>query len=157
MLPPLLYEIFESFLGSLANLRKTTIHPVCPSAWINSAPTGRIFTKLIYEYFSKLLPENGSFIQIWWEWRVRYMKTNVHIWSYLSEFLLGGDTYRTKFVENTKTHILCSITFFRKSCSLWNNVEKYGKTGQATDENLISACALHAGYRRLQTYAKDLL
>jgi hypothetical protein len=32
-----------------------------------------------------------------------------------------------KVVEKMKTHILFSITFFfRKSCSLWANVEKYG-------------------------------
>ena len=35
-----------------------------------------------------------------------------------------------------KTHILCSITFFRKSCRLWDNVEKYGRARQATDDNI---------------------
>ena len=30
--------------------------------------------------------------------------------------------FQTKFVENIKTHILCS--FFFKSCRLWDNVEK---------------------------------
>jgi len=29
-----------------------------------------------------------------------------------------------KVVEKTKTHILCSRTFFRKSYRLWDNVEK---------------------------------
>jgi hypothetical protein len=29
-----------------------------------------------------------------------------------------------KVVEKIKTHILCSVTFFRKSCCLWDNVEK---------------------------------
>jgi hypothetical protein len=32
-----------------------------------------------------------------------------------------------KVVEKIKTHILCSIIFFRKSCPLWDNVEKYGR------------------------------
>jgi len=30
-----------------------------------------------------------------------------------------------KAAEETKTHhILCSVAFFRKSCRLWDNVEK---------------------------------
>jgi hypothetical protein len=32
--------------------------------------------------------------------------------------------FQTKAVEKIKTHILCSITFFRKLCRLWDNVEK---------------------------------
>jgi hypothetical protein len=43
---------------------------------------------------------------------------------------------QTKVVEKTKTHILYSIKFFRKSCLLWDNVEKYGRGRQATDDNI---------------------
>jgi len=32
-------------------------------------------------------------------------------------------------VEKIKTRILCSITFFRRSCLLWGNVGKYGRAG----------------------------
>jgi len=32
--------------------------------------------------------------------------------------------FQTKFVEKIKAHILFSITFLRKSCHLWENVEK---------------------------------
>jgi hypothetical protein len=39
-------------------------------------------------------------------------------------------------IEN-KTHILYSVTFFQKSCRLWDNVEKYGRARQATDDNII--------------------
>jgi hypothetical protein len=45
--------------------------------------------------------------------------------------------FQTKVVENIKTHILCSVTFVRKSCRLWDNVEKYGSIGQVTDKNII--------------------
>jgi len=56
-----------------------------------------------------------------------------------------------KFVEKIKTHILCSITFFFKSCRLLDNVEKYCRAGQATDDNMAHAhCMLdNLG---LQTY-----
>jgi hypothetical protein len=43
----------------------------------------------------------------------------------------------TKVVEEIKTHILYSTTSFRKSCRLSDNVEKYGRAGQATDANII--------------------
>jgi len=38
-------------------------------------------------------------------------------------------------VDKIKTHILCSVTCFRKSRRLWDNVEKYGTAGQSTDDN----------------------
>jgi len=42
--------------------------------------------------------------------------------------------FQTKCVEKVKTHILYSITFFRKSCRLRDNVEKYGRVVQATGD-----------------------
>jgi len=52
--------------------------------------------------------------------------------------------FQTKVVEKIKTYILCSVTFFfRKSCRLWDNVEKYCKAWQATDDNMAHAvCVL---------------
>jgi hypothetical protein len=43
--------------------------------------------------------------------------------------------FQTKVVDKIKTHILCSVTSFRKSYRLWDNVEKYGTARQATDDN----------------------
>jgi hypothetical protein len=45
--------------------------------------------------------------------------------------------FQTKFVEKFKTHILYSITFSRKSCCLWDNVENCGRARQATDDNIM--------------------
>jgi len=53
-----------------------------------------------------------------------YMKTDVRFWSYLAQLFLEWEMFQTKVVEKIKTHILCSVTFFRKSCRLWDNVEK---------------------------------
>jgi hypothetical protein len=45
-----------------------------------------------------------------------------------------------KGAEKIKTHILCSVTLVsRKSSRLWDNVEKYGAAGQATDCNMAHA------------------
>jgi hypothetical protein len=53
------------------------------------------------------------------------MKTNIILWSYLAQFFLEWEMFQTQVVEKIKTHILCSIIFSpRKSCILWDNVEK---------------------------------
>ena len=55
------------FLGEYAKLWKATISfivSVRPSAWNNSAPTGRIFMKFDIRVFLKNCPENLSFIKI---------------------------------------------------------------------------------------------
>jgi hypothetical protein len=72
------------------------------------------------------------------------MKTYVHL--YLAEFFLDWDIFQIKVVDKIKTHILCSINFFRKSCRSWDNAEKYGRARQATDDNIIQrmrfACSI---------------
>ena len=67
------------------------------------------------------------------------MKTDIHLWQYHTEFLLEGEMFQTKVVENIKTHILCSMTFSRKSYRLWDKVEKYYTAGQAIDDNMAHA------------------
>jgi len=45
--------------------------------------------------------------------------------------------FQTKSVEKgNKTHILCSTTFFQKSCHLWDKAEKYRRQSQATGDNM---------------------
>jgi hypothetical protein len=63
------------------------------------------------------------------------MKTYVHL--HLTPFFLEWEMFQTKVTEKIKTHILCSITFFRKSCRLWDNVEKYGSARQAINDNIV--------------------
>jgi len=60
--------------------------------------------------------------------------------------------FQEKVVEKIKKNILSSVIylFFRKSCRLWDNVEKilYSRTDHRWQRG---ACALHAGYLRTQT------
>jgi hypothetical protein len=51
--------------------------------------------------------------------------------------------------ENQNTHFVFSDFFFRKSCRLWDNVEEYGRAGQATDDGMSHArCMLDTqGYK----------
>ena len=70
------------------------------------------------------------------------MKTNIHFWSYLAHFFLEWEMFQTKIIEKIKAHILFSVTFLRKSCRLWENVEKYCRAQQATDDSMVHAhCA----------------
>jgi hypothetical protein len=66
------------------------------------------------------------------------MKTDVYFGSYLAQFL-EWEMFQTEVVDETKTHILCSVTVFQNSFVLWDNVEKYCTAGQATDDNMAHA------------------
>jgi len=71
------------------------------------------------------------------------MKTYVHLWKYVSEFLLKWKIFQTKILEKIATHIFIFCNFFPlKSCRLWDNVEKYGRAGQTTDDNMAHACCM---------------
>jgi len=50
--------------------------------------------------------------------------------------------FQIKVVEKVKTQTLCSITVFRKSWGLWENVEKYGRPRPVTNDYNM-AYALH--------------
>jgi len=49
--------------------------------------------------------------------------------------------FQTKVIDKIKTHFVFSNFFFsfRKSRRLWDNVEKYFKAGQSTDNNAAPA------------------
>jgi hypothetical protein len=80
------------------------------------------------------------------------MKTNTHFLLYLSPFFSEWETIQTKIVEKIKTHILRLIRFFfRTSRRLWDNVEKYCRAGQATDDNTTLA-----GYQSLETHTQNM-
>ena len=113
---------------------------------------------LTFEYFSKICQENKSFIEIRQEQRIFQMKTSIHLWFHLSQLLLEWEMFQTKVVEKIKTRVLCSITFPRKSCRLWENVEKYCTAGQATYYNIIRrrrfSCRTTEG--RIQTHTQNM-
>jgi len=60
------------------------------------------------------------------------MKTNIHFLSYLAQFS-EWEIFQTKVAKYIKTHIWYPKTFFRKSCRLRDNVEKYVRSWQITD------------------------
>jgi hypothetical protein len=60
---------------------------------------------------------------------------HINLW-YLMELFLECEMFWTNVVEKIKTHILSSVTFFQKSCHLWD-VEKYGRVREATNYDVI--------------------
>ena len=81
-------------------------------------------------YFSKICPENLSFIKMWQK-PVLYSKTNIHISSYSAQFFLEWEILQTEFVKDIKTPILCSVTFVlenRTLCeTMWTNRIQTGR------------------------------
>jgi hypothetical protein len=65
------------------------------------------------------------------------MENYVHLWWYLTKFFLEWEMFQTKSVQKIKTHIVCLITLFCKSCHLQDDVEKYCTARHATDDNTI--------------------
>ena len=63
----------------------------------------------------------------------------VHLWSYVVQFFLEWEFFQTEFVEKIQTHILCSNLFNRKSYRSLDNVGKYCRARQVTDDNMAHA------------------
>jgi hypothetical protein len=75
------------------------------------------------------------------------MNTNIHVWSLLTQFLLEWKTFETNIVEKNQNRLCVLNNFFLiiKSYNLWDNVEKYCRAEQATDDNMTHAhCMLDA-------------
>jgi hypothetical protein len=110
---------------------------VRPSAMNNSTPTGQIFMNFeTWEFLKKsvekiqveLISDKNN---VCFTWRRVYVYDNISLNSSQNEIC-----FRQNLCRKWK-YIFCWITFSRKSCRLWDNVEKYGTAGQATDGNII--------------------
>ena len=110
---------------------------VCPfrTTWF---PLDGFSWNFIFMCFSKIYRENSDFIKVWQEYWVLFMKTNIHIWSYLAESVLKWEMFQTVVVEKVKTRILCSVTPPSKPCRILD-AEIYSRVRGATDDNMAHA------------------
>jgi hypothetical protein len=126
-----LEEYFENLwiFKRIRKLRKATVSfvmsirlAICLSAWNNSAPTKRILIKFDIWDFRKSVEKSRVLLKSdknngYFTWRLfTFMK--------ISRWILP----KMRFISNklcklNKRHILCSVTFSRKSCRLWDNVK----------------------------------
>ena len=40
--------------------------------------------------------------------------TDTHLWQYVAQFFLQWEMFQEKFVQEIKTHFVCSVTFCKK-------------------------------------------
>ena len=120
------------------------------SAWNNSDHTGRfssnwylsIFRNSVKKIQVSLPPDKNT----------DYITTTTHFPSHLTHFSLEWEMFQTKVVDKLKTHILCSVTLFDNRAvyeTIRRNDVQWGRQ--------YGACALHAGYPRLQTHTGCVL
>ena len=99
------------------------------SAWNVSTPTGRVFIKFEIWVFSE---------NVWRTFTLHKNRTRLtgalhedqYIFLIISHLVL---LRMAKLYSKITTHILCSISFFIRSCHLWDNVKKYCRAGEAKD------------------------
>jgi len=82
-------------------------------------------------------------------------------WLYLAHFFLEWGMFQIEGVKEFKTHILCSITSYRKSRHLCDNMEKYFRAAFATDDNIMRymriTCCVTKATNTLWEYVRVIL
>jgi hypothetical protein len=99
--------------------------------------------------------EQLDFHEVWWLSIFRKSVEKNQIWLHLTriagtshvdicKFMISrailltvGNVSDKYFRENHSTQFIFKNFFPRKSCRVWDNVEKYCRAGQATDDNII--------------------
>jgi hypothetical protein len=92
---------------------------------------------LIFHFVLKICHEISSFITIRQVLTAHHMQTHRTFLTISRSVLLRMRNVSDKSCrENQNTHFVFSKFFPRKSCRLWDNVEKYYRAGQVTDGNI---------------------
>jgi hypothetical protein len=122
---PIPNKVFWVFQLCLQKLRKETfsfVTSICPSARIvQLCSKWKDFHEIWYLKFLNIFQESSSFIYIWQEKRVLYVKTYVlYTYENISLNYSCNEKYFGKnLIKKIKKHILYSMFFFRKSWRLW--------------------------------------
>ena len=112
---------------------------VCPPAW-NSPPNGRIFHEIWY--LSIFFQKSVEKIQVSLKSdknKGHFTSRPIYIFVHTSLSFLEWKMFRTKVVVKIGTHFSSVTFFFRKSCRLCDNVEKYCTALQATEDKMAHA------------------
>ena len=126
-----LRQVFISFVMSVRpSLRLSVRIEPLGSHWTDFHKS-LYFICVFFENLSKKFQISLNLVKI----NLLYVKNVINLSSYLTQFFFEWKRFQTKVVENLETRISFSIPCFRKSCRLWDKVEKYFRAGQATDDN----------------------
>jgi len=63
------------------------------------------------------------------------MKTDERFWTFLPQLFLEWETSQTKFVDKVNTQFMFNKRYWQ-SCYSWDNVEKYGRAGHTTGDDM---------------------
>jgi hypothetical protein len=114
------------------------------------------FDEIWYLSFSYICRESRSFIKIWQEKRVLYLKTFSHLWQYLAKCFLEWEMLQTKNIY----FVLNNFFSPQKSRHLRDNVENNVWAREATNDNIANKCYMldKQGYKRaLHAHAQALV
>jgi hypothetical protein len=136
-LPSYLFKIHFGGVHKIENIDCQLRH-ILPPARNNSASTERILMKDDIWDFSENLSRKFKF-----NLNLTIMTGKLHedIFTLMRVSLLKWEMFQIGNVYGIKTNFM-SLTFFQKSCPLWNNVQNCGGCRQAMK---YCSCALHAG------------
>jgi hypothetical protein len=76
-----------------------------------------------------------------------FTETCFHFTAIFCWILLKMRNVSNKVVGKIETHTVCSVTFFRKLCLLWDNVEKRNEVREAEYDNMARARWMLDKYR----------
>ena len=131
----LLHYFLKYFLDAIKKLWKATIRFVTclfihQSSRNNLNPTGQTVMKFYYLsiFQNSVTKIHVSFIA---HNNNRYfIHEDQYTFLIIHNLFLEWEMFLTKVVEKIKTHILCSITVFQKSCNLWDNWKNIVEPGR---------------------------
>jgi hypothetical protein len=132
------------FLGAIAKLRKANISflisvrlSFCMTAWNNSAPIGRIVKKFDIPGFFETLSRKLNF-----RYNVRRITGNMHedlcTLIIISRWiLLKMRNISDKYCRQNQNTYFVFKNDFQKFVPVWDNVKKYVRARQVTDDKII--------------------
>ena len=110
---------------------------ICPHRTIR-LPLNGFSWKLISEFFPKIHCENSLFIKILQEQRTLHEAQYKFLIMSLSFLLRIRNVSCKRFRESQNIYFMLQ-KFFRKSCRLWDEVERHCSAGQTTNRNMTHA------------------
>jgi hypothetical protein len=129
------------FSGAIAKLQNRLLASSCLSVHPHETrlPLDGLSWNLIFGYFF-----SGKLLRtLKFHYKLTGIADNLHEGQYTFLIIFRSDLLRmTKVVEKFKTHVICWIAFFLKTCRLWGNVKKHWRAGHATNDDMAHALCM---------------
>ena len=136
------YFLFSPYFLRVFFRRYSELCHVLPSAWNNSAPTGRILIKFgissLFENLQQKFQFHENVTRITSTLHDDVVTFMISRWIILRIRNISDKSCR----ENQTTNFMIN-TFLQKSCSLWDNVKKCCGARQATGDNIVTRMRIH--------------